>query len=301
MHYDCLSINALESIAMGEVALSFLLAPPGWTPEQANPFTPDGSYGPAWSAFCLRDDCDWRGSNKRGANGLYALVFPRQWHPKFGTLATVLADFIRYENLNHRQVILSAPADLDIEALAQHALAGIPDKSVIRPVDPRWLVHSTPRSAWEKIQQCGELRSLARLRREGMMIKGVGFETFGEPDDYAEYVMLGLPGMMSPEFVVASYNAGVIITEPDTPYEPGARLFFDAHQLILEGLIVRDGLHLKVFDHLPLDPYLVAAVNPAALDPAGRIPVWTPRTFCCAALEYFSKIVGEVVPYQHWC
>lgn len=71
--------------------------------------------------------------------------------------------------------------------------------------------------------------------------------------------------------------------------------------MIRDSLIVRDGLHgAKVHDHLPLDPYLVASVTPADLDPEGEIAVWTPKSFCLAALEYFSNVVGEPVPYEHW-
>lgn len=132
-----------------------------------------------------------------------------------------LADFLRYESEHGRHVILIGPADVDLEGLAQQALAHTPTKLVVRPTDPRWFVHSAPTDAWVRIQECGELRSLARLRSEGVQVKGVGFAALGEPDDYAEYVMFGIAGGMPPEFVVASYNAGAIVTEPDTPYQPG--------------------------------------------------------------------------------
>ena len=191
---------------------------------------------------------------------------------------------------------------MDAHAFVQHALAATPEWSVVRPNDPKWLVHSTTAQNWTAIHACGELRSLARLRREGIPAGGVGFAAFGEPEDYAEHVMLARAGAMAPEFVVASQHAGTIITQEDTPYEPGARLFFAGHRMIRDGLIVRDGLHeAKVYDHLPLDPYLIAGVTTADLDPEGKAATWTPRTFCLAALEYFSNIVGEPVPYEHWC
>ena len=71
--------------------------------------------------------------------------------------------------------------------------------------------------------------------------------------------------------------------------------------MIRDGLIVRDCLHgAKVHDHLPLDPYLVASITPDDLNAERNVTVWTPKSFCMAALEHFSAIVGEPVPYEHW-
>ena len=123
------------------------------------------------------------------------------------------------------------------------ALATTPDWSVVRPNDAKWLVHSTTAQGWDAIQACGELRSQARLRREGESMPNLGGEWLGEPADYTDYIILANAGAMAPEFVVASRNANRMITEPDTPYNPGARLFFDGHRLIRDGLVVRDGLH----------------------------------------------------------
>lgn len=93
----------------------------------------------------------------------------------------------------------------------------------------------------------------------------------------------------------------------DGSYGPGWSCFrirekADGRRLIHDGLIIRDGLHdMKVYDRLPLDPYLIAAVTPADLDPDRTVAAWTPRSFCQAALEYYSREVGEPVAYEHWC
>jgi hypothetical protein len=216
-------------------------------------------------------------------------------------LAEDVADFIRYESLHGRQCIISVPRDTDARAFVERAMAETPDWSVVRECDPKWLVHSTDARGWAAIQACGELRAQARLRREDVAVPNLGGEWLGEPADYAEYIVLASAGAMAPEFVVASRNADRIITEPDTPYPPGARLFFDGHRMIRDGLIVRDGLHsAKVHDHLPLDPYLVAGITPADLDPENKVAIWTPRSFCTAALDRFSSIVSELVPCEHW-
>jgi hypothetical protein len=274
------------------------IAPPGWTHTDPNPFTTDGSYGPGWSCFRIRKEMDSRGWNGRGPNGLFAFVVGCGWKRN---LAADLADFIRYESLHGRQAIISVPSEYDAPSYIEQALAETPDWSVVRPDDPKWLVHSTTAQGWTAIQACGELRAQARLRREGANMPNLGGDWFGEPAEYTEYIILATAGAMAPEFVVASRNANRLHTEPDTPYNPGARLFFDGYRMIRDGVIVRDGLHgAKVHDHLPLDLYLVTAVTPADLDPEENFTVWTPKSFCLTALEYFADVVGEPVPYEHW-
>lgn len=277
--------------------VNYLIAPPGWTHEDPNPFTADGAYGPQWSCFRIREDFDGWATNRRWENGLYAFVVGRGW-PR--DLAADLADFIRYESLQGRQCIISLSEDMS-GTFVDQALAETAAWSVVRPDDQKWLVHSTTAQGWAAIQACGELRAQARLRREGLAMPNLGGDWLGEPAYYADYIILANAGAMAPEFVVASRNANRMITEPNTPYTPGARLFFNGHRLIRDGLIVRDGLHgAKVLDHLSLDPYLVASVTPADLDPEGEITAWTPKSFCLAALEYFSTVIRARVPYEHW-
>ena len=55
-----------------------------------------------------------------------------------------------------------------------------------------------------------------------------------------------------------------------------------------------------MYDHLSLDPYLVASITPADLDPENNVATWTPKSFCMAALDRFSGVVDEPVPYEHW-
>lgn len=227
--------------------------------------------------------------NGTGDTGLYCFLAGR----KVQNLETRLADFLRYENAHGRKVILSFPPDFAADELVRRTLEYVPDVTRIRPDDPRWLVHSTSVPAWERIRACGELRSLARLRRGGIEARGVGVSEFREPDDYADYVMFCGHDHIAAEHVVASQAAGRIITEEDTPYQPGVRLYFDAHRIILDGLAVRDGLHiLKVHDHLPLHPYLITTIGVSDIDPEREIPVWTPRTFLDQANERFASIGG---------
>lgn len=262
---------------------SFHIAPPGWQPDHRNPFVPDGSYGPAWSCWLIHTD-DSRGLYGR-RNGLFCQgvtlhdpCMPRN-----------LADFLRYEARHERQVIIAGPDGLDLPELVRQALQHPSDSRVVRPADPRWIVHSTTGEAWERIQRAGSLKSLARLRREHLPVPGIGFDAFGEPADYAEHVMLGPLESIGSEIVVNSFQQGRPCYDEDAPYTPGARLYFDTRRIIHDGLAVRDGVHkLKIRDHLPLQPYLLAAATPEQVDPAGSIASWTPRTFLARANAWFA-------------
>jgi hypothetical protein len=147
--------------------------------------------------------------------------------------------------------------------------------------------------AWAKIKEDGELRSVALLRSNGVNFGGIGLRAFGEPEDYAEYVMLtGIDGI-GPEHVVASWKRGCVFTEENTPYQPGARLYFDGHRMIQDDIVISDGLHtFKVHDRLPLEPYLVTAVTAVDVDPYGEMAEWTPRSFLDRANEYFVDRFG---------
>lgn len=262
----------------------YYIAPLGWTPLSPNPFSDDGAYD-GWSCFQIEDDLDWNFAHGKAASGMFHMRFGRN----VDKMKARLADFLRYEPRHGRRVIVACPADINAESLVEQALAEHPEGSFLTREESRWLVHSTDLAAWESIRGCGELRSLARLGREGYNVLALGVTELGEPSDYAEYVMLGLPGMPGPENVVASRRLGTIFTEENTPYTPGVRLYFDGHRIIDDGLAVWDGVHLiKVRDHLPLKPYLVMAVSAATVDPESQVSEWTPRAFLEAADAYFG-------------
>ncbi len=255
---------------------SYHKAPPGWDTDQPNPFTPDGTYGTAWSAFEIWDRNDDRRIYGRSASGLFRDSNGR----RVADLETRLADFLRYENAHGRNVIVACPADVAIDSLGARALENTPAGAIIRQNDPRWVVHSATLETGELIRGSGCLKSFARLKAEGVPAHGIGFRELGEPDDFPEYVMLGEFNGIGCESVVASQAKGRVFTEEHTPYTPGVRLYFDAHKIITAGIAVRDGLHtLKVHDHLPLHPYLRAALTAADVDPQGTVKVWTPRAF----------------------
>ena len=74
----------------------------------------------------------------------------------------------------------------------------------------------------------------------------------------------------------------------DAEYKTGARLYFDAKKIAKDGLIVRDGAHIKVKDCLPLEPYLIWT---ATWDKVGlESQISTPRIFSTRADIVFENI-----------
>jgi len=270
--------------------LNYRLVPTGWTQECKNPFCGDGSYGPAWSCFEIVDVDGDRFFHGTGPTGLFGLHVERL----VADLETRMADFLRYEAAHGRTVIVAAPSDSDKSALIERAQQHTPEGPVVRLSDPRWAVHSTGSDAWRSIRRCGELQSLARLSAGRAYAGGLGLSTFGEPADYAGYVALGRIDGIGPEHVVASHQKGQVLTDEDAEYEPGVRLYFDAHRIIQDGLATRDGVHLlKVRDRLPLAPYMRAAIGVEEADPDGSVSAWTPRLFLERANSCFQRTLSH--------
>jgi hypothetical protein len=259
---------------------SYHPAPPTWTYTDPNPFTPDGSYGSAWSAFCILDTQDDQFATGQSGQGPFSARFGR----KVPHLERRLADFLRYEYVYDRQVILDFPPDIDIDARVVQAFASTPPPSTVRPEDPPILVHSTNLAAWQGIQADGALKAASQLAQAGSPnAQGNGpLEVYlrNEPPEYRDHIMFGEIGSCGPEMVVASYQAGRFVMDEQATYRPGVRLYFDCHRIIRDGVGVRDGLHtLKVYQYLPLQPYLIAAICAQDIHPEGEPAPWTLRTF----------------------
>ena len=95
-------------------------------------------------------------------------------------------------------------------------------------------------------------------------------------------------GGVSGEIVVSSKLSGIINMDVNAEYHTGARLYFDAKQMAEDGLLVRDGAHIKVKDTLPLEPYLIWV---ATWDKLGlESPLSTPRIFSETADSHFRVV-----------
>ncbi len=268
---------------IAECGVSYIKAPTGWCCADPNPFTEDGSYGQRWSAFCIEDRDDGQFMTGHVGQGPFCARFGRG----VDHLENRLADFLRYERRYNRTVILCLHDEFDADRVVARALNRTPAHSVVRVADPEIVVHSTTQHAWESIRADCELRAASRLTIEDGRISAGSLTPSkvtryydSEPPEYPDYIMFGKIDEVGPEMVVASRAAGAFVLDPDATYTPGVRLYFDHHRMIREGWATRDGLHMvKVYDRLPLEPYLLAAVSVDDLDPSGGMAPWTLRAF----------------------
>jgi hypothetical protein len=272
--------------------MKYLKAPSGWAPEVGNPFSSDGRYGDEWICFRIHPTDDHANCCGGGRKSVYTLCLGR----KTANLNQRLSDFLRYGNGLGRNVILSFPENMNVDSFVQESLGNAEANDFVRKDDPKWVVHSTSLEAWSNIRKDGMLKSRSVQEKEGCNSRGgIGFDLLGETPEFVEYIMFGTIDSLSPEFVVASQKAGRILTEADAEYQPGARLYFDNHQIIRKGLAVRDGIHtMKIHRRLSLVPFLVAAVSAAELESEKNVPYWTPQTFISEAnLEFQRKAANQ--------
>lgn len=220
--------------------------------------------------------------------GCYAITV----NPKVDDFADRLFDFITYEKSYNRRVLIYSP-DFDAQPILNNHKLQIGN---IRSNDPQYAVHSTLLTYYEQIMKDGCLKSTASPRKEGVERKAIGFAPLGEPQDYLEYVMFApVDGWGSgSEMVINSHFRGEACFDPEAPYTPQARMYFDARKIIADGLAVRDGVHfLKVYDMLSLSDYLLLTVFVENVKlPVGK-EYWTPTSFTAAANEYFFEHMKE--------
>ncbi len=155
----------------------------------------------------------------------------------------------------------------------------------LRFFEPRVLVHSTGPEGWRDIRADGALCSWAALKaRAAVAEKAPIGGQLGDPAEFSNYIMFSDPGQIAGELVVSSRQSGFINMDAGAPYRPGARLYLDAAMIARDGLLLRDGAHLKVRDRLPLAPYLLYAATPQAL---GLHETSTPAAFAALADKAF--------------
>lgn len=251
-----------------------------WNPTLLNPFTEDGAYGENWSAF-LYDDTIAYFSNVYPDTKVYTLRFSPT--ADIGNLR--FFDFLQYELSYGRNVIVKFCVGMDGQGILNRFWQ-IGNETSYRESDGEVLVHSTTLSAWKQIKQDGALLSPSELKKNGKTICEIGLAPMLEPKDYSDYVMLDVPNGCG-ELVVNSRNLGYVCTDPNAPYTPGVRLYFDVKKLFADGLVTRDGVHpVKIKDRLSLDGYLLAVIS------AKEFPddiEWTPTLFTERANELFYR------------
>lgn len=214
----------------------------------------------------------------RGERGAYTIKMSRQkcnWPMRIG-------DLISYAEANDRNVLLVLSQEEEQAVRLRYQGHAYNDR-FLREDEPKVLIHSTTYENWKQIEQDGCLKSWNCVKKENKTEKPIG-HVLGDPEDFRDYIMFG--SGVNCEIVVSSKQKGRLTDDADEAYLSGARLYFDAQKIAEDGLMVRDGNHIKVKDCLPLLPYLLwtATWENVGL-PAQRT---TPRIFAETADKKFE-------------
>lgn len=250
------------------------------TENSINPIT-GREYDSSWVILALTDSTEYQqlcGCH----NGCTYTIKTSRFNHKHWEMS--VGDFIGFYNASNKNAILvMSEADL---ALAKKRYGSHQyNEAFLRENEPPVLIHSTTLSAWEQISRDGMLKSFHLLKREKSIAQGrpIG-ALLGDPADFSDYIMFG--SGITGEIIVSSKQQGRIIMDENAEYLTGARLYFDAKKMAQDGLLLRDGCHLKVKDTLPLSPYLIWA---ATWDTVGlKSQVSTPKIFAEQADKQFE-------------
>ena len=243
-----------------------------------NPIT-KGEYDSSWLVLVLASDID--SAMIVGANNCctYTIKINKHLHDDW---KMAIGDYIGYCGANNLNGILAITEDEYSEVQTYYAGHSY-NETILRSYETPILVHSTSMDNWYQIQKDGMLKSWNKLNISEKEPIG---KQLGDPVHFSDYIMFG--GGVSGEIVVNSKQSGKIVMDIDAEYKTGARLYFDADKIAKDGLLVRDGAHMKVKDILLLEPYLIWV---ATWDKVGlESQVSTPRVFAKRADEKFECI-----------
>lgn len=167
-----------------------------------------------------------------------------------------LCDLIDFYNNSNVEVLLDAePSDI---ALARSLYGNHRyDERHLREYETTSLVHSTPIENLESIINDGVLKSwnILKSEKQDWEQKPIG-ALLGDIDDFSNFIMLSTAHQNN-EVVIASKQKNQINIDINQLYQPGARFYLDAQMLAFDGLLLRDGEHIKIKNCIPLDKYLI--------------------------------------------
>ena len=248
-----------------------------------NPVTKQ-AYDSSWIILMLTDSPDYR-QICRSSNGCAYTIKTSRSNCQNWMMA--VGDFLGFCEENEKNAVL-VMSEADFKTAKNHYEGHSYKEAFLREDEPSVLIHSTPMNSWEQIRNDGMLKSWNILKSEKAVNEKqpVGI-SLGDPADFRDYIMFG--GGITGEIVVNSRQKGEIVMDPDAEYLTGARLYFDAKRMAQDGLLVRDGCHLKVKDRLPLEPYLIWTATWKTLGFASQVS--TPKIFAEQADEQFHAFL----------
>jgi len=247
-----------------------------------NPVT-NMPYDDTWIVYCLTNSTDYQmmvGSN----NGS---VYIAKVSKSYSAWKLSVCDFIQFQESIGKNIILAISQEDLAEAQKYHKGHKYNDP-FLREKEPDILIHSTTYDNWLCIKEDQCLKSWNILKKEkaSWEDKPIG-QALGDPVDFNDYIMFS-SGSISSEIVVLSKQYGKIITNQDMNYKTGVRLYFDMKKIAENGLLIRDGIHLKVKNTLPLEPYLLWC---ATWDKVGlKNNISTPKEFTQKSNKLFNQL-----------
>lgn len=167
-----------------------------------------------------------------------------------------LCDMIDFYNNSGIELILYVK-DSDIK-LAKSIYKGHKyNEKTLREYESDVMVHTTTFEAYNGIIHDGSIKcwNILKEQKSDFEEKPIG-NLLGDIADFSNYVMLS-PISVNNEIIVASKQKGIIDINPNQTYRAGCRFYLDAKKLANDGLLLRDGQHIKVRNEIPLDKYLI--------------------------------------------
>jgi len=247
----------------------------------ANPYNNNLPYADDWIMLQLLETADFKLFTGGGREGIFRLILTKEnldW-------AYRVCDFIQYESAHNKNMILAMTKEDYEMAQSLYGNHSYADR-FLRPYEQKALVHTTTKESYVSIMQDGCLKSWNVLKTRGVIMEEAPIgRLLGDPSDYSDYIMFSDGGVFS-EVVAASKQKGKIEMDIDSPYIAGARFYFDANRIAEDGLLIRDGGHLKVKDRLPVAPYVHWIATPEVL---GISENTTPRFFAEKADSAFAQ------------
>lgn len=160
----------------------------------------------------------------------------------------------------------------------------------LREYETDVMVHSTPIENLESILNDGCLKcwNLLKSEKPNWEEKPIG-ALLGDIDDFSDYVMLSMPSFNN-EIISASKQSKKISADVNQPYRPGARFYLNAKSLAADGLLLRDGEHIKVKGTVPLEKYLIWYSSAQKLGIGNTL---TPKAFFEASNKKFYELYPQ--------
>lgn len=185
-------------------------------------------------------------------NGVYTLKISRNFKYWYYDLCDLI-DFYKNSEVELDLDIAQAEIDMARALYGDHKF----NEKFIREYETKVLVHSTPFENLDSILKDHALKSwnACKAEKENWENEPIG-ALLGDIADFSNYVMLSMLSQNS-EIVTASKQKREINIDYEQTYQPGARFYLDGEKLAADGLLLRDGLHIKVRDSIPFDKYLI--------------------------------------------